>query len=118
RVEIDELRNTVRNPIRDSGRDHAAITVADQSHVAQVFELEHLDDVLDVRVEPHVAARQMNALAEPSVSRGPQLVPALAQARAHLLPGPARRPGAVRYQESGHAPPRFISLFQEFSGTG
>src|SRR5437588_7476079 len=40
--------------------------------------------------------------AHPRVGRGEYLVAGTAQQRAHLFPSPARRPGAVGYQEYRH----------------
>ena len=42
-------------PLGNAGDDHARVAVADEDDIVQVFELEHVDDIVDVRVEPHVA---------------------------------------------------------------
>src|SRR5579885_85884 len=36
-VEIDEMLDTIPRAVGDAGRDHAAVGVADEDHVAQVF---------------------------------------------------------------------------------
>jgi len=90
-------------PIRDAGRDHTAVGVADQDHVVQILRLEHRDDVLDMRVEAYIRVAEMRALAEARVGRRPQLVTGAKHQRAHLLPRPAGRPRAMRHHECCHA---------------
>ncbi len=105
RVEIDQPRHAVARPVGDAGRHHPAVGVADQVHVAQILGLQHRHDVLDVRIERHIRVAKMRALAEAGVGRGPQLVAGRTHQRAHLLPRPARGPGAVRHHECCHRRP-------------
>ena len=102
-VEIDQLRDALARPVGDAGRHHAAIAVPDQHDIAQVLHLEHADDIGDVGVEIDRRAGEMRALAEAGIGRRPQLMPGGAHQRAHLLPGPGRRPGAMGDDEHGHA---------------
>jgi hypothetical protein len=101
-VEVHEPGDPLGGAVGDDGRDHAAVAVADQHHVAQVLEVQHGQDVGDMRLEVELGTCEVAALAEAGVGRREELVTSLAQQRAHLLPGPARRPGAVRHEKSRH----------------
>src|SRR4030095_253133 len=71
--------------------------------------LQHCDDVLDVRIEIHISVAEMHALAEPRIGRCPQFMAGAAHQGAHLLPPPARRPGAMRHHEYRHSrTPKFL----------
>ena len=62
-VEIYDLRNALRRAIGDTGRDHAAIAVAEQHDIAQLLAFEDANHVVDVGFEVVFRTRQMRALA-------------------------------------------------------
>ena len=45
------LRDAIARLIGNAGRDHAAVGMPHQDHVAQIFEFEHRADVGDMRLE-------------------------------------------------------------------
>src|SRR6185437_2033755 len=108
-VDINQLRDSFARAVGDAGRDHAAIGVTDQADVGQILELDHAENIRNMRVEIDVGMRQVSALTQPGQRRRDQTVPARAHQRVHFLPAPAGAPGAVRNNESGHRPPPFYS---------
>ena len=74
-VDIDQLLDPVARAVGDAGRDHAAIAVADQHDVAQVFIFDDVEDVLDMGFEIDRRIRQMRALAKTGVGRRDQPMP-------------------------------------------
>ena len=97
--------------IGDTGRDHAAVRMADQDRVTHVFHLQDNQHVLHVRLETDQRCRKMHAVAKTRVGRRDQLMALRAHQRVHCRPHPARRPGTMRDDESGHAF-SFISPFE------
>ncbi len=63
-IEEDESSNPSGHPVSGARDHHAAVAVADQDHVAQVLELEHGRNVLNVAVQVHVGVQQVSPLAE------------------------------------------------------
>jgi hypothetical protein len=47
-VEVDQSRDAIRRPISYARRDHAAVAVADQGDLTEVFKLEDAENVLNV----------------------------------------------------------------------
>ena len=74
--------------------------MADQHCVAQIVVLEDIDDVHDVRVEIDCRIGEVRPLAESRIARCHEAVRVCSEQRVHFLPGPARRPSAVRDDES------------------
>jgi hypothetical protein len=73
-------------------RDNATrIGMADQDDVLQVLEIDHINDVGDVRVQIDTGGEKMNALAQACERRRIDLVPAPLQAIRHPPPAPAAR---------------------------
>ena len=50
-IEKDEVANSIGRPIGGAGDHHAAVTVSHENHVVQVFEVQKLHDVGDVKFE-------------------------------------------------------------------
>ena len=90
----------MRGAIGRAGDHHAAVAVADEDDVAQIFHLEQRDDVGDVRVEVDVRPRQVRALAEAGEGRGKDFMSF--QQWTDQTPAPAAVPGAVHENEIGH----------------
>src|SRR5204863_63307 len=88
--------------LRDSRDHHAAVAMADEDHVPQVLELEHRDDILHMRVQVGVGARQVRALADAGERWREHLVAGRAQQWDDLPPAPAAVPAAVDKDE-GHS---------------
>jgi hypothetical protein len=101
-VDINQLRDALSRAVGDGGRDHAAIGMTDQVDRPEVLEFEHAENIGDVRLEIYLGARQLPALAEASIGRRNQPVPARRHQRMHLLPGPAGAPGAMRDDKNCH----------------
>src|SRR5690242_9759128 len=76
--------------------------MADKMHVVEVFPLQHVSHVDNVRVETDIRRRQMRSLAEPGVSRSDETMATRRHQRMHLLPGPSHRPGAMSHHERRH----------------
>jgi hypothetical protein len=75
RVEIDEVGQALRHPIGDGRHDHAAVALTGQDDPVQVFVAEQVEDVLDVRLQPYLRARQVDALGKAGERGGEDLVP-------------------------------------------
>ena len=84
-----------------AGDHHAAVAMADEDDVAQIFHLEERDDVGDMGVEVDVRPRQVRAFAEAGERRGENLVSL--QQGTDEAPAPAAVPGAVHEHEISHA---------------
>jgi hypothetical protein len=69
--------------------------VADQHDVAQILVLDDIQYVLNMRIQVDRRVGQMRALAKARVGRSDQAMPGRLHQRVHLLPRPARGPGAV-----------------------
>ena len=50
-VKVDQSRDAIRHPVSDGCNDHAAIAMADQGYLAQVFKMQDAENVLYVRFE-------------------------------------------------------------------
>ena len=59
RVEVDQVLDAAGHAVGHAGDDHAAVTVADQDNVVQIFPQDDVDDVLNVRVEVNVGAGEI-----------------------------------------------------------
>src|SRR5439155_1331042 len=62
-IEVNQLRDPVPRAVGHAGCDHAAVAVADQYDVPQVFISDDVEDVLNVRFEIDRRVSQMLALA-------------------------------------------------------
>jgi hypothetical protein len=63
-VQVDEVADPVDGPVGGTGDHHAPIAVANQDRVAQVLEVQQVDDVGDVAVQVDTAAKQVLPLAQ------------------------------------------------------
>ena len=70
RVDIDQLRDKVARAIGDASRDHAAIAMADQHDVTQIFIFDDVEDVLNMSLQVDRRVRQMYAFADTGVGWG------------------------------------------------
>jgi len=95
RIDVDHLRDAVARAVGDAGGNHAAIAVADQHDTAQIFVLDDVEGVLDVRLKIDRRMRQMRALAQTRVARRHEAMPGCLHQRVHLFPCPSGRPGTV-----------------------
>ena len=78
-VEVHDATDALGGTVGDTGDHHPAVAVPDQDHVAEIFVVEHRDDVGDVQVEIDRGAQQVRSLPQPGerggvhvVARGPQ----------------------------------------------
>ncbi len=92
------LADLLRHAIGDAGGDHAAIAVRHQHDVRELLEPDDTQQVLDVGFEAELARRQVFALSHAGIGGHEQSLAGSAHQRTHLLPRPARRPGAMRNQ--------------------
>jgi hypothetical protein len=69
--------------------------VADQHHVAQLFALDQVQHVVDVRAQGDLRGHQVRAFAHAGQGDGMHLVAGRAQGREHGPPAPGASPGAV-----------------------
>jgi hypothetical protein len=99
RVEVNQLRNAVPRAVGHAGCDHAAIAVADQDDVPQVFISDDVEDVLNVRFEIDRRVSQMLAFANTGLGRRDQAMPGCSHQRVHLFPCPSGRPRTVADEE-------------------
>jgi hypothetical protein len=86
------LRESVGDAVCHTGDDAPGIAVTDQNRVLEVFELEDVDDVCDVRIEVHVGLSKVDPLAQSRQGDGIDLVPTLAQIARDVLPDPPTEP--------------------------
>jgi hypothetical protein len=77
--------------------------VPDEDHVAQVFVLEQVHDVLHMRPQRDLAAREMRPVAEPGERDRVDLVSLRAQFLGHVGPGPTAEPEAWNENERRHS---------------
>ena len=56
-VDVHDQADAVCDPIRSAGHGHAPIAGSAQHDVVKVLELEHRDDILDVRGKSHVGSQ-------------------------------------------------------------
>ncbi len=115
-VDVDAMRDALRDTVGHAGDHHAAVAVPDEDDVAELLEDEQVDDVLDVGVEPHVLGDQVAALAQPGERRPVGLVTAGTEPLGDVAPGPASTPGAV-HQDVGPLPRRAGRLFGNGRGS-
>ena len=104
-VQVDKVANPVGGPVGDTGDHHAPITVADEDYVAQILEMQQLDDVGDVALEVDTASKQVLPLAQTRQGRGVNLVPLRPQQPRDGLVTPAAVAAAVNQNVGGHPLP-------------
>jgi len=94
------MRDPVRDPVGHGRDDQPGVAVAHKDHLGQVFLEDQSDDVLDVRVEPHLGAEQACFIAVAGQRGREHPVSGGRQQRDDPLPAFAAVPGAV-YQQIG-----------------
>ena len=87
--------------VRHAGDRDARKGVAHQNDVVEILKLEDLCNVGNVSVEPHVRAREMQALTAARAGRGVDPMACSPQSVRDVLPYPTTVPGAVHQYEGG-----------------
>jgi DNA-binding HxlR family transcriptional regulator len=64
RVEVDQVRDPMRNLVGRGGDDQPRVAVPDEGHLGEILLVEQPDDVPDVGVEPHLGTQQMRLVTE------------------------------------------------------
>src|SRR5437660_12178963 len=107
RIDVNQLRDPVPRAVGHAGCDHAAIAMADQHDVPQVFLSDDVEDVLNVRFEIDRRVGEMLALANAGLGRRDQAMPGGSHQRLHLFPCPSGRPRAMADEKGrSHDVPR------------
>jgi hypothetical protein len=104
-VEIDQVRQPLRNAVSHPGDDHPPVAPADEHDILQVFVLEDVDDVDDVGVKIDVGVAKVDPLAETREGRRENIVPGSAQERRELFPALPAAAGALNQYECCHRTP-------------
>ena len=94
-VNVDDALDAVGHAIGHAGDDHAAVAVADEDDVVQIFPEDDVDDVLNVRVEVNVRAAEVGMFAEPGERRAINDVAVGGEQIVHVFPIPTAAPCAV-----------------------
>ena len=102
-VEVDHPRDALAGLGDDPRRDGTGIAVRDQHHAGQIFIVQHVDDIGDVRRVADIATDQVAAFAEAGEGWGMDGVPLGFEPFADELPRPAAHTAAVHQDETGHA---------------
>jgi hypothetical protein len=63
--------------------------VPDEHDVTKILELQHAENIRDVRLKVNLRASQMHTLSQPGVGGGKELASPYVKQRPHLLPAPA-----------------------------
>ncbi len=101
-VDVDEVAQALGHPVRDGRADHAAVGVDDQHDLVQLFHLDGVGHVGDVRLQRDRGRHEVHALAHAGERHGMHAMPGPGQRRHHVAPAPAAVPGAVDEQEIRH----------------
>ena len=89
------MANALGNAVHHAGDDHAAIAVAREHHIVQVFEQDRVHHVVDVGLEIDVRTAEVHALTESGESHAIDGVAVGREKVAGLLPLPTASGGAV-----------------------
>jgi hypothetical protein len=101
RIEVDQLRDPIRDPVGHGRDDQPGVAVAHEDHLGQVLLEDQPDDVLGVRVEPHLGTEQVRLVAVAGQRGREHAVPGGRQERDDALPAFAAVPRAVYQQICG-----------------
>ena len=99
---IDELPDPIGGAVSDAGDDHAAVAVADENHVTQVFEVQQVHDVADVHVEVDRGADEVSPVATPGQARRIDVVTLRTEEPSDLPVAPAAMPATVHQHVVRH----------------
>jgi hypothetical protein len=93
-INIDDERDSLGDPVGRAGHGHSTVAGATHHHIVEVLELEHRDDVLNVRRKSKLWSQVM-ALAHPRQRQGGDIVLQRAQGPGNCCPLPAAAVRAV-----------------------
>lgn len=99
-------------PVRASRDDHPAVAVPDQDDAGALLARPHVDEVVDMGVQAHIAGAEVGVLAEAGQDRGVDLVPTRAQQGHRRLPVPAAMPPWTRTNSAIATPPTHSASYR------
>jgi hypothetical protein len=77
-INVDDERDALRDPVGSASHRHSTVAGATNHNIVEVLELEHRDDVLNVRRKSNLWP-QVVTLAHPRERHGRDIVPQRAQ---------------------------------------
>src|SRR5918994_612030 len=102
-VEVDELRDALRDPVGHARYHDGGVTVSQENDVVEVLELHEVDDILYVRLQVYFRAGEMRPLAQPGEGDGVGVVALVPQPAGYGLPAPATEPGTTDQHVGCHS---------------
>jgi hypothetical protein len=101
-VEVDEAADAFRYPVSDARDHHSGRAGTEQDDLAEVFEGQHVDDVLDVCLQVDPGVHEVRAFAQADECGRMDGVPVGPQQLSEPGPAPSAEPGRMHQHEYRH----------------
>ena len=102
RVEVHEVTDAIGDVLQRPRHHHTAVGIPEQHDAVEILVEDLVDDIVDVRAERDLRARQVRALTDAGEAGCEDLVPGRLQAAPHVPEAVRAGPGPVDEYERRH----------------
>src|SRR3712207_2638761 len=101
-VQVDELGDTLGDPVGCARDNDPRVAVPEEKDVAEVLELDDVNDVGYVSLQVHFGASEVRPFAETGEGEGVGVVALVSELAGYWFPTPAPQPGAPDQHVRSH----------------